>query len=394
MSISRVSIGAAAVGTTSLSVPLPASIATGNLLVLVVSSKYPAAVPAEPTGYRFRGSFSGGSGASGVDAGQALISVYTKPVSQTGESGNVAVAITGGNVCRGRIFQYTKTANAGTSWGFAFAGGAQNTPGLAWAVTASTLLDITAGDMVLACSAVNGDGSAGTTAFSAQALLATGTTLGTEAEIDDGVTANGDDLGMFVSEHPIATGTASAPCTYAATASATSASTPAGATAFLRLREIPGLAADLSSGTTDYGQALVDTAGHNVHYDADVFLLTEGSPDLTDPVIQNMTPTPGVLPTAGTPIAFDVVDPSGAGAAGLLAVMITLKYALSPETLVVFDGADFLYPFAERSDRVAIAAGFHFEILPKVGARAGWTGDLEDLRITAIDAAGNLEAPL
>jgi hypothetical protein len=392
MAITRVSEGTAAVGTTSLSVPLPASIAAGNLLVLVVASKYPAAVPTEPTDYRFRGSFSGGSGASGVDAGQALISVYTKRVSQAGESGNVVLTITGGNTCRGRLFQYTKTVNLGTSWGFGFAGGAQNAPGTAWAVTATTDPGLTAGDLVLACSAVNGDGAAGTTTFSAQALLASGVTIGTEVERDDGLTANGDDLGMFVSEHPIATGTAVAPCTYAATASATSGSTPAGATAFLRLREIPGLAGgDIASGVADYGQTLVETAGHNVHYNSDVFLLTEGTPDRTNPVIQNVSPAPSTqLAATTTPIQFDVIDPPAGPTFGLLVVEVFLKYVGRAQTIVVFDGADFLDDFAAFSSRTAITNGFHFSLLPPLG----WEADIEMLRVRAIDTHGNMDTPL
>jgi hypothetical protein len=391
MAITFVTAGTAAVGTTTLSLPLPASIAPGNVLVLFVAHKY-GALPAAPAGYEAVGSFVGGSGASGIDAGQARISVFVKRVSVAGESGNVTVTLAAGNAARGRILQYAKTVNGGTVWGWALAGGASNTPGLAWAITAGSDPGITAGDMILAASAVNGDGAT----FSAQALTATGITLGTEVERDDGSTTNGDDLAMFVSEHPVATGTAAAPAVYAATASATAASQPAGATAFLRLRELTGLeGGDLAAGVADYGQALVESAGHNVHYDSDVFLLTEGSPDLTDPVIQNVSPTPSTaLPSLTTPIQFDVVDPPAGPTSGLLAVLITLKYAALAETLVVFDGAAFLFPFAEMSARTAIANGFHFSLLPKPGPRSGWTGDIEALRVYAIDAEGNLEGIL
>jgi hypothetical protein len=116
------------------------------------------------------------------------------------------------------------------------------------------------------------------------------------------------------------------------------------------------------------------------------------APDTTPPVIQNMTPTPGVFPgtraqAKNTPIEFDVTDIDP----GLQIVVLTMKYAGINETLVVHNGSDFLYPFdSDESVRTAITDGFHFAVLP----RDGWTANIDDLQVYAIDAHGNLEGGL
>jgi len=112
-------------------------------------------------------------------------------------------------------------------------------------------------------------------------------------------------------------------------------------------------------------------------------------PDATAPTITNMTPAPGVFPgsrytASRTPIEFDVEDP----APGIRLVLVTLKYARRNETLIVYDGSQFVYPFDSGSSLVtSIANGYHFKVLP----RAGWESDLDQLWVYALDSDGNME---
>lgn len=114
--------------------------------------------------------------------------------------------------------------------------------------------------------------------------------------------------------------------------------------------------------------------------------------DTTPPTISNMTPTPGVFPGTRaqakiTPIEFDVTDIDP----GLKIVVLTLKYAGTNSTLVVHNGTEFLYPFdSSESARTVITDGFHFKVLP----RKGWTANIDDLQVYALDSHGNLEGGL
>lgn len=104
--------------------------------------------------------------------------------------------------------------------------------------------------------------------------------------------------------------------------------------------------------------------------------------DTTAPTVQNLIPVSGVLPTTRTPIEFDVVDVDP----GLAAVIVTVKFRSEAETWVVWDGFKFLPPFEAESARTDAIEGFHFSILPT----PGWPDFVEDLRVYAIDQAGNL----
>jgi hypothetical protein len=225
--------GLAAVGTTSLAVPHPGSIAAGDLLVLAIANKYPNNGPATPNGWTLAGQVSGGQGAAGIDIGTVFSTVFTK-VAVGNESGNLAVTLTSANSSIGRMFRYTK--GAGAAWSVAAATGADNAGGAtSWSVTATSNPGITAGDMMLACSAINIDSYT----YASWAMSATGVTVwGTVAERQDSGTTQGQDCGLHVVEHPVTTGTASAAPVFTMTASASATSNPAGATVFLRLREV------------------------------------------------------------------------------------------------------------------------------------------------------------
>lgn len=118
--------------------------------------------------------------------------------------------------------------------------------------------------------------------------------------------------------------------------------------------------------------------------------VTGGGGDSTAPVIQNVTPTPGLIPgtreqAALTPIEFDVIDL----APGLRLVAVSIKFANEADTVVIHDGTRFVGRYTASSTRSAIANGYHYSIL----RTGGWAGNF-DLWAYAIDQAGNLEGTL
>jgi len=229
------SSGSAATGTTSLSVPYPASIAAGNLLVMIVGNKYPANGPATPVGWTLvaNGQGSGGLGSAGGDSGQVYNTIFVKEALGT-ESGNLAVTVTSANTSMARMFRYAKTA--GTTWNYAATNGSDNSAGTTWSVTGAANPGITSGDMLIIGTSLNGNRVTGWT----ESVSATGATFGTTAERNDSTSSTGDDMGLIVSEHPVTAGTASAAPVFTMTGSSGSANTnsPTGASVMLRIREV------------------------------------------------------------------------------------------------------------------------------------------------------------
>lgn len=112
--------------------------------------------------------------------------------------------------------------------------------------------------------------------------------------------------------------------------------------------------------------------------------------DVIDPIIENVTPAPGQLTgmsiaqRAATNIEFDVTDLSP----GLRKVIVWAKLENDAQTVVVYDGNALRYPYlGAQSSVTQITNGLHFSIRPV----NGWTSDIEELTVTAIDRAGNEE---
>lgn len=240
MAIAFGAVGATGAGTTSVEPGFPAGITAGQLLILHVVNKYPTNGPATPAGWTApaNNQFAGGAGIAALDQGNVYSTVFYKIANGT-ETGTVTVTVASGNATRAVILRYTKAAGKG--WSIACAGGSDNTPNTAWSVTAGSDPGITAGDVIVALTARNSDLRAFAAAGS---LSATGVTFGTDTELIDTGTTQGDDLGHLISDHTVASGTSSAAPVYTATANGSDNLTePAGATVLMRLRE-------LDSGTT------------------------------------------------------------------------------------------------------------------------------------------------
>ncbi len=233
MTIAFGAAGAVAPGTTSLSIAYPTGITAGQMLVMMICNKYPTNGPTNPGGGWFAppgNQYSGGAGAAGVDTGTVYITCFLKIADGT-ETGSVTVTVTAGNACLGVIFRVTKTVG---SWEYVCAGGSDNSAGTAFSVTAGSDPGVTAGDMIFVGSALNGN----TDTATLEAIAQTGVTFGTMVERADSGTNNGDDCSIWVTEHPVNAGTGSAAPVYTATVGGTGSATAAGASLFLRLREV------------------------------------------------------------------------------------------------------------------------------------------------------------
>jgi len=271
------SAGNVAQGTTSLSVPYPSGIAAGDLLVLAIGNKYPPNGPATPAGWTLvtNGQGSGGSGAAGGDSGTVYATFFVK-VADGSESGNLTVTLTGANSAMGRMFRYTNAANAG--WDYAATNGSDNTPDTNWTASGAANPGITSGDMLIVVSAVNGNRI---TAWGSESVSAVGATFGVHTEQQDSTTGQGDDMGLVVSDHTVTGGTAVAAPVFTMTVAGGDPrnDTPAGASAFLRIREVPGTA--LGNGT-DPGNASLAPGGAATMADAFTLQTSSGTDTITD----------------------------------------------------------------------------------------------------------------
>ena len=251
MAIAYVDAGTVAAGTTSLSVPYPATVAAGNLLVLAICNKYPTNRPSTPTDWTAPSGnqYSGGAGSAGADTGTVYITYYVK-IATGSETGNVSVTLTSANTCIGRIFRFSKAATA--TWAYACAGGSDNSAGTAWSVTAGSDPGVTANDLLIIASAMCGNPMTG----SGYGLTQTGVTFGSITERQDSGTNNGDDCSLIVVTVPISSGTGSAAPVFTFTVGGTASATAAGASGILRMRELPAQTVTATAG-------IADTTGQN-----------------------------------------------------------------------------------------------------------------------------------
>lgn len=112
-----------------------------------------------------------------------------------------------------------------------------------------------------------------------------------------------------------------------------------------------------------------------------------GDPDA--PSIENLTPAPGTIPgsfgaATQTPIEFDLVDLTP----NFQVAYIWVKFADSEQTWLLWDGTEFVAPFASGSQVVDTdATTKHFTVFRD----GGWTSAF-DLTVKAHDSAGNRAA--
>lgn len=249
MAIAFGSKGAGANGTTSLSVPYPASISAGDMLLLVVINKTETAAPSTPTGFTApsNNQFISASGQGlANDSGDVVGTVFYREADGT-ETGNVSVTITGGNCAVGAIYRYTKDASK--EWEVATHQGADSTAGTSFSATAGGDPGLDTGDMLVACAGLNTDAQSGTGNWGSLALSATGATFGSITAEGYDETLNGGDAAAVVFDAAVSAGPSSGAPTFSSTLSSVGGNGGVGGVVFVRLREIDASAPPDEEGT-------------------------------------------------------------------------------------------------------------------------------------------------
>lgn len=247
--------GAVASGTASISIPYPAGIVAGDLLVIFVNLKLAGDFStaflelAAAAGFTPVVGSSGGVGTGGgIDTGSVLNRLFIK-IAVGNETGSVAGTSQGGqniNSMIGRMFCYnydktksldlfyktfshspaTATAAISIIPGTGFSTPTNSTP--------TPLIIGGAGEVSLVAFGINAD----TYTYSAQTLAVTGVTYSAVVERQDSGTNSGADTGLLVTEHSVTAGTNSdASMTYNVTSSGSTATAPTGAFIFVHLKE-------------------------------------------------------------------------------------------------------------------------------------------------------------
>lgn len=166
------SIGTGANGSTTVAPTYPASIASGDYLVCVVTSGATnSETPTTPSGWTLLATGASTDGTYGIDTGPRRVTAFGKIADGT-ESGTLTVSITNGGTCRGTISRFTKAGSG--SWNVEAQGGNDSTSGTGVSIAFASM-NWNTGDAVLVATGQRVDSAT----QSAQSLTATGVTFGT-----------------------------------------------------------------------------------------------------------------------------------------------------------------------------------------------------------------------
>lgn len=216
-----------AVDGTSVAPSYPANITVNSGLALVVYQKPNTAnggTCTTPSGWTLVGSITGGNDGNtggytttlGADTGNMNIYVYTKDTVSGTESGKLTVTVSDNEICGAAIIRLQASDTA--TWSWAIATGKDTSAGNVSIATGN--LAITSGDVVIGGMAIPTDVTT-PSQFSAHALSQTGTTFGTVSEISEADTTTGNDMGGYLIQAAVSSGSGSGAVTMTATAGGT-----------------------------------------------------------------------------------------------------------------------------------------------------------------------------
>ncbi len=227
-----------AAGGATVAPAYPASVAEGDLLVLIVGMKPSTANSGSvttPAGWIPITSLTGAGGYGGTLGGDTgntnVFTFYTVAVG--GETGTLTVSLTTNNVSWAQMY---RLSNATRGWDVAGTTGSDATGGAAVSIAMSANPGVTAGDYILGAMVIPTDVST-PGQFSGEGLSQTGITFGAVTEISEPDSGNGNDIGGFTYRAPVSSGTASAAPTLTATAGGTTTNVR-GPGVFIRVREV------------------------------------------------------------------------------------------------------------------------------------------------------------
>ena len=204
--------------------------AIGDLLILAVGTKPDTTPATTPSGWTQLLGVAGGTGTTGIDTGPMRIGIFYKVATSANETAGT-VTVTGNNVSTAQIFAYR--AGAGNTFDIAGTAAGDTTTGTAFSAAMPVNPGMTVADELLAFGVAPTDAAT----YSAQTVAATGMTTVTLTEINEWVTASGQDMGGWVARGPVVTGTATAVPTVSSTAAGTTTNV-AGVLALVRVREV------------------------------------------------------------------------------------------------------------------------------------------------------------
>ncbi len=221
---------------TSIAPPYPASVAAGDLLILIIGMKPSAANSgsvAAPEGWTLITSLVGAGGYGvtlGADTGNTNVFAYYK-LAEGNETGSVLVRLTNNNSAWAQMYRLT---NATQNWSVAGTTGSDATGDAAVSITMAANPAVAAGDFILGAMVIPTDVQT-PTQFSAEAFTQTGVAFGAVTEISEPDSTTGNDIGGFVVRSSVTAGTGTAAPVMTATAGGTTTNVR-GPGIFIRVR--------------------------------------------------------------------------------------------------------------------------------------------------------------
>lgn len=220
-------IAYSASGGTTVAPTYPTGITTNSALVLVLGMKPSSAnggTVTTPSGWTLQCQITGATdGDTGgytttlaADTGNTNLYMYTKDSVTGSESGTLSVTIGTNNVSWANIYRLQSSAVA--TWSYACATGKDTSAGSVSIATGS--MSITAGDHIIGAMVIPTDVTT-PAQFSAESFTQSGTTFGTVNEVEEAYSTTGNDIGGFIIESAVSSGSGSGAVTMAATAGGT-----------------------------------------------------------------------------------------------------------------------------------------------------------------------------
>ncbi len=217
----------------------PASIANGDLLVMIIGMKPSTAcsgsIGAAPEGWTAisSGSLTGAGGygcvAPAADTGDTNVFSYYK-VAEGNETGTQLVRLATNNAAWAQIYRFT---NATEDWSLAATTGSDTSAGSV-SIAMSADPGVASGDHILGAMVIPTDITT-PSQFSSEALSQSGITFGTVTEVSEPDSTTGNDIGGFVVRSSASSGTSAGVPTMTATAGGTTTNVR-GPGIFIRIR--------------------------------------------------------------------------------------------------------------------------------------------------------------
>lgn len=197
----------------------------GDKQLICVFARYDTAAVTTPSGWTLLGSWTGGAGANGVDAGTGIYYLFEKDVTAVDVS-NVTASISGHDHYQVQVVTIANPGGAADT--VTVSGTADNTADTSVTATSPASLAMQPDDLVFALIGLNNDNYT----YDGAALSATGITFEGPNWFAQRYSGVGNDSSLAAVVARVTAGTATTPVTFSATASGSSASAPAGPIVF------------------------------------------------------------------------------------------------------------------------------------------------------------------